>query len=106
MDYQVGCADSGSAGINMMKAEDFDVILVDLRMRRMDGNQFLHIAKTMNPDCKVVMMSAYATPEAMVTAIREQAFDYLLKPFRIAELQRVLHSASRDIRSRKRRDGR
>lgn len=94
--YQVICADSGAKGLSLMKTQAFDLILADLRMPRMDGHQFLRIAKLADPDCRVVMMSAYATAEAVVKDIREGVYDYLLKPFKLAELQDIL----RKIRGR------
>ncbi|MDO8682678.1 MAG: response regulator [Armatimonadota bacterium] len=100
MGYRVTGARSGPEGIKLMESgERYEVIITDLRMRRMDGNWFLRIAKLIDPSCKVVMMSAYATVESMVNAIREDVYDYLLKPFKIAELQEILSKVSREAKS-------
>lgn len=101
--YQVTCAESGSKGINLLSTDTFDLILADLRMPRMDGHQFLRIAKLTDPDCRVVMMSAYATAEAVVRDIREGVYDYLLKPFKLAELQDILHKVREQNQSSTRR---
>ncbi|MDO8587315.1 MAG: response regulator [Armatimonadota bacterium] len=104
MDYQVTCVDSAVQGVTLMSARRFDLALVDLRMRRMDGNQFLKTAKLINPDCRVVLMSAYATAEAMVTAIRENVYDYLLKPFKVAELEKIFQRAGGEIAREKKQE--
>ncbi|OFX13409.1 MAG: hypothetical protein A2Z18_01410 [Armatimonadetes bacterium RBG_16_58_9] len=97
--YHVTCAQSGAEGISLLEAGEYDLILVDLRMRRMDGQQFLRFVKLLYPRCPVVLMSAYATAEAVVKANREGAYDCLLKPFKLTELQDILHRASREAQS-------
>jgi len=104
MDYKVTCIDSAVRGVTLMSEKNYDVALVDLRMRRMDGNQFLRTAQLINQDCKVVLMSAYATAEAMVTAIRENVYDYLLKPFKVAELENILRRVAGEIATQRKQE--
>lgn len=96
--HEVACAESGAEGIRLLEAGEYDLILVDLRMRRMDGQKFIRIAKLLRPDCRVVLMSAYATADAVIEANREGAYDCLLKPFKLAELQSILHRAIQEAR--------
>ena len=93
---KVTCATSANEGRSLLEGEQYDLILVDLRMPRMDGHQFLRTARLLDPSCKVVMMSAYATGEAVAKAEREGAFGYLIKPFKLAELQDILRRTSRE----------
>lgn len=79
--YRVGLAASGQEAIDMASKEPWDVILLDLKMPGMDGLKALKKLKEIRPDAEVLMMTAYATVETAVQAMKEGAFDYLVKPF-------------------------
>lgn len=97
--HEATCISSGAEGMSLLQTKDFDVALVDLRMPRVDGHEFLRFAMLIKPETKVIMMSAYATAEAVVEAIRENVYDYLLKPFKLVELQGMLDRVSHEILS-------
>ena len=79
--YQVTTAGDGGRAISLIAAQDFDVIVTDLRMPGADGFEVLRAAKARAPDTEVVMMTAYASVSSAVEAIRQGAYDYLQKPF-------------------------
>ena len=81
--YEVGLAASGKEAITMTRKKDWDVILLDLKMPGMDGVETLKRlkGKEVNTEAEILMMTAYATVDTAVQAMKEGAFDYLVKPF-------------------------
>ena len=84
--YQVAAAPDGRSAVERMKGEGWNVVLVDLKMPGMDGLQVLEEARKLQPDAAVIIMTAYATVDTAVTAMKLGAFDYLIKPFDPEEL--------------------
>lgn len=79
--YHVGMASSGKDAISMAQKKGWDIILLDLKMPGMDGLETMRRLKEVLPDAEIIMMTAYATVETAVEAMKEGAFDYLVKPF-------------------------
>jgi two-component system response regulator AtoC len=79
--YQVGLAESGKTAIDMARNGTWEVILLDLKMPGMDGLETLKKLKEVRPDAEILMMTAYASVDTAVKAMKEGAFDYLVKPF-------------------------
>lgn len=81
--YEVGLASGGQQAIVMAREQDWDVILLDLKMPGMDGLETLRRLKgeDVATDAQVIIMTAYGTIDTAVQAMKEGAFDYLLKPF-------------------------
>ena len=77
---------SGREGIQALRRQDFDVVVLDLKMEDMDGLEVLKIIKIMAPDLPVIMLSGHASDEAAQTGIKAGAFDYLTKPYDLKEL--------------------
>ncbi|MCL5884229.1 MAG: sigma-54 dependent transcriptional regulator [Deltaproteobacteria bacterium] len=90
--WETHAAPSGSAGIEMLERERFDVVLTDLKMPGADGIEVLRAAKTIQSDAEVILMTAYSSLDSAVEAMRGGAFHYLLKPFHAEE---VLHLAAK-----------
>jgi two-component system response regulator AtoC len=84
--YTVACCADGPSAIEKLKAERWSIMVVDLKMPGMDGLQVLEEAKRLHPDLAVVMMTAYATVDTAVAAMKGGAYDYLVKPFDPEEL--------------------
>jgi len=84
--YQVTSAPDGRTAVERMKSERWNVMLVDLKMPGMDGLQVLEEARKLQPDAAVILMTAYATVDTAVQAMKLGAFDYLVKPFDPEEL--------------------
>ncbi len=74
-------------------AEGFDLVLTDYRMAEMNGLELLTEVKRRFPDASVVLMTAYATVENAVAAMKGGASDYLSKPFSLQEVQHVVDRA-------------
>ncbi|MCH8487784.1 MAG: sigma-54 dependent transcriptional regulator [Candidatus Cyclonatronum sp.] len=74
-------AAEGEAGIRLLQQDPgFDVVITDLRLPRRDGMQVLKAAKSANPDCEVIVITAYASVETAVQALKQGAYDYVTKP--------------------------
>jgi DNA-binding NtrC family response regulator len=87
--YEVGLAESGKDAIAMVMEKGWDVILLDLKMPGMDGIETLRQlkGKDVDTDAEILMMTAYATVDTAVQAMKEGAFDYLVKPFAPDEIE-------------------
>ncbi|WP_309893678.1 sigma-54 dependent transcriptional regulator [Archangium sp.] len=79
--YEVTCAEDGARALALVAAQEFDVVVSDVRMPGADGFEVLRAVKSRSPDTEVVMMTGYATVQDAVEAMRAGAFDYLQKPF-------------------------
>ncbi|HSO62053.1 MAG TPA: response regulator [Desulfobacterales bacterium] len=84
--YTVAMAASGSEALDALDAGTFHLMLLDIKMPGMDGVEVLERAKSRSPDLAVVMMTAYATVETAVDAMKIGALDYLIKPFEVDSL--------------------
>ncbi len=92
--YQVVTTTDGRQGIAHALEKGFDYILCDLKMPGMDGLQFLDAAKDRGIDATIIMMSAFATVDTAVQAMKNGAYDFITKPFRIGEVLCVLEKAA------------
>src|SRR5512143_3274534 len=88
--YTVAVAPDGPSAIERIKAERWSILIVDLKMPGMDGLQVLQEAKRLQPETAVVVMTAYATVDTAVSAIKLGAYDYLMKPFDPEELSLMI----------------
>ncbi len=88
--YRVRIASGGEECLRLAEAEPFDMALVDLRMPDLDGLGVLGRLATIQPDLPVVILTAFATIETAIEAVRAGAYDYLSKPFRMEEIKVVV----------------
>jgi two-component system, NtrC family, response regulator AtoC len=88
--YTVDTAADGPTALVRLRDGEWAVMLADLKMPGMDGLQLLEAAKKLNPALAVVMITAYATVETAVKAIKLGAFDYIVKPFDPEELSLMI----------------
>jgi two-component system response regulator AtoC len=88
--YSVATAADGAAAIEMLKSEPWAVLLVDLKMPGIDGLQVLEEAAKLRPDASFIIMTAYATVDTAVQAMKMGAYDYLVKPFQPEELSLMM----------------
>ena len=78
---------SGEDAIERIKKENFEVMLSDIKMGKVDGMVVLEKTKDISPDTQVVMMTAFASIESAVEAMRKGAYDYIVKPFLNEEIK-------------------
>src|SRR5256885_1629992 len=78
--YRILLARSGQAAVETLRAEQVDVVLTDLMMPSMSGQELLRAVRAVAPDAEVVLMTAYGTVEAAVAAMKDGAYDFLTKP--------------------------
>lgn len=87
--YEVVEAEDGLAGIELIKKEDFDLILCDIKMPKMDGVEVLEAVKKIKPEIPIVMISGHGDLDTAVNTMRLGAFDYISKP---PDLNRLLNT--------------
>jgi two-component system nitrogen regulation response regulator NtrX len=85
--YKIDEAGDGEEGFRKFREKEYDVILCDIKMPKMDGIEFLEKAKESNPDLPIIMISGHGTIETAVEAVKKGAYDYISKP---PDLNRLL----------------
>ena len=85
--YRVSAAAGGAEAMRLAEGEVFDLALIDLRMPDVDGLDVLGRLRALDPSPPVLILTAFATMETAIEAIRHGAYDYLSKPFRIDEIK-------------------
>jgi two-component system, NtrC family, nitrogen regulation response regulator NtrX len=85
--YKIDEAGDGEEGLRKFREKEYDVILCDIKMPKMDGIEFLEKAKETNPDLPIIMISGHGTIETAVEAVKKGAYDYISKP---PDLNRLL----------------
>lgn len=87
--YQVFEAEDGLKGLDLVKTEDFDLILCDIKMPKLDGVEVLEAVKKIKPEIPIVMISGHGDLETAIQTMRLGAFDYIAKP---PDLNRLLNT--------------
>jgi two-component system, NtrC family, nitrogen regulation response regulator NtrX len=85
--YKIEEASDGEEGLKKFKDKNYDVVLCDIKMPKLDGLEFLDKARDANPDVPVIMISGHGTIETAVEAVKKGAYDYISKP---PDLNRLL----------------
>ena len=91
--YSVSCADSGEEACTILGREFFDLVITDIRMDNIDGIGVLRKAKEVNSEIPVIIISAFATAETAVEAMKDGAYDYIPKPFEVGEFKKIIRDA-------------
>jgi two-component system, NtrC family, response regulator PilR len=91
--YKVFTAHSADSAVKLIKENTFDLILTDIRMGTSSGIDVLENSQKILPDTPVVMMTAYASAETAVDAMKKGAYDYISKPFKIEDVQLIVKNA-------------
>jgi two-component system response regulator HydG len=87
-------AESGEAALTACRQQDFDVLVSDIRMSRMDGVELMMRVRQLHPDLPVILITAEGSITAAVEATKRGAFQYMTKPFSTTELGRVVEAAA------------
>ena len=91
--YPVVSAKDGLGALDLLRLEDIKLVLSDLRMPGADGMEVLRTAIQMNPRIAVVLLTAYGTLDTALEAMKEGAYDYIVKPFVMQQLLLVVRNA-------------
>jgi two-component system response regulator PilR (NtrC family) len=91
--YSVSCAASGEEACNILGRDVFDLVITDIRMDNIDGIGVLRKVKEVNAETPVIIISAFATPETAVEAMKDGAYDYIPKPFNTGEFKKIIRDA-------------
>ncbi len=91
--YEVASASGGKEALSLCKKHKFDLTITDLKMPKIDGIDVLKKIKEISPETLVILITAYASGETAVAAMKEGAYDYLEKNFDVDELKAVIKDA-------------
>jgi len=91
--YEVAAAANGKDALKAMQSEIFDLVITDARMPDIDGIEVLRTVKDVSPETVVIMITAYATTETAVEAMKLGAYDYITKPFKVDEIKLIIQKA-------------
>ena len=91
--YSVASAENGREAAAMLAGHSFDLVLTDFRMAEMNGLELIGEVRRRQPECLIILMTAYATVENAVSAMKAGAYDYVTKPFSLEQIQHIVERA-------------
>lgn len=92
--YEVETAANGDEAMQLLNKQNFHLVITDIKMDGMNGLELLNSIKEKTPSLPVVMITAFASPDDAVFAMKNGAFDYISKPFNVDEIKSVILSAT------------
>jgi len=92
--FAVTCSESGEEALERLRAREFDVILLDLKMPGIGGMEALRRIRDSGASAEVVVLTGHPDVDSAINAMKLGAFDYLTKPFKLAEVEEVLRRAA------------
>ena len=95
--YEVDCAANAKEALIKVEAGKYDIILADIKMPGMDGLEMHRRIRATNSDAIVIIMTAFASVETAVQALKDGAFDYITKPFDPDDLSHLIRNAAQQI---------
>lgn len=95
--YRAESAENAGKALQLIEAGSFDIILADIKMPGMDGLEMMRRIKLIRPESIVIVMTAFASVDTAVKALKEGAFDYITKPFDPDDLTHLIRNASKQI---------
>jgi DNA-binding NtrC family response regulator len=99
--HEVTGTTSGPRGLQILNDQEFDMVLTDLKMEKVDGFDILEKTKALYPDTEVIMITAYATISGAVESMKKGAYHYIAKPFKLDEVRQVVRDALERVRLRR-----
>ena len=91
--YKVSLASNGEEVSKLVENDLFDLVLLDIRMPKLDGISALKKIKANTPETVVIMITAYASADTAIKAMKEGAYDYITKPFKVEEIKLIIKNA-------------
>jgi len=95
--FRVECAENAKKALTILESDQFDIILADIKMPGMDGLEMLRRIKSLKPEAIVIVMTAFATVDTAVKALKDGAYDYVTKPFDPDDLTHLIRNATKQI---------
>lgn len=95
--YYVQCAADAKEALSLLESEPFHIVLADIKMPGMDGLEMHRRIKALNKDAIVIMMTAFASVDTAVQALKDGAYDYVTKPFDPDDLSHLIRNATSQI---------
>jgi len=97
--YEAYTAKDGMQALDILKRETLDLVISDLRMSPMDGMTLFREIKALSPAMPIILLTAYASVETAIEAMKNGAFDYLTKPFKVDEMLATIRRAEEHLKS-------
>jgi two-component system response regulator PilR (NtrC family) len=91
--YKVSLASNGDEVLKLVEKDIFDLALLDIRMPKLDGITALKKIKAISPETIVIIITAYASADTAIKAMKEGALDYITKPFKVEEIKLIIKNA-------------
>ncbi|MGB9177629.1 MAG: response regulator, partial [Pyrinomonadaceae bacterium] len=92
-EFDCTLAASAEEALDALAANPFDLVLSDINLRGMSGLQLVPLVRVCAPDCVVIMISGMQTMESAIDALRVGAFDYIMKPFDLRQVEAAVRRA-------------
>ncbi len=92
--FEVLIAEDGQAGLDRLRQGGVHIVLADLMMPRLSGQELLRATKAIAPDVEVIMITGHGTVEDAVEAMKEGAYDFITKPFKRVQLEKTIKKAA------------
>ncbi len=91
--HEVACSGAPEKALQRFRKDRFDLVITDLKMPKMDGIEFLRQVKELSPETQVILITAFASGDTALSAMKEGAYDYIEKDFDIDDLKRIVQEA-------------
>ena len=99
--YEVIATTSGTNALKLLQENNFDLVLTDLKLEKVDGIEILEKCKKISPDTEVIIITAYATISSAIESMKKGAFYYLPKPFKLEDVKKLVKEALEKVRLKK-----
>ena len=96
--YEVDCAEDGKKALNMLESNHYDIVLADIKMPGMDGMELHKRIKSLVREPVFIVMTAFASVDTAVEALKNGAYDYVTKPFDPDDLSHLMRNAAKQVR--------
>jgi two-component system response regulator PilR (NtrC family) len=91
--YDVMTAGSADEALLCLENDDFDIVITDMQMPGKSGLELLHEAREVSPETVVIVITAFASTDSAIAAMRDGAYDYITKPFKVDQIRVVVEKA-------------
>ena len=94
--WDISVAEDGEKALEVMRSRNFDLVLTDIKMPEMDGLDLTSHVKQSHPELPVVLMTGFPSVDTAVEALRKKVDDYVIKPFNINQLYKLVEAKVKD----------